>query len=245
MQILHTLYGVYALLVFAVVVFGITCPLVILGPTLSMRRAAGRFGVRSAMWLIGSPLRIRGRGHIPAGPCVVVANHASYLDGIVLTAALPPRVSFLVQDGAASWPYVGTVIRRMGVSFVARGRAREASRQMRELIRRARAGESLAIFPEGTFEAEPGLLRFRDGAFMIAAHGELPVVPAVIRGTRTVLGDGQWLPRAAAVTIEFLPPVAPVGRGRAAVVSLREQARSAILGRLDEPDRALNAAATP
>lgn len=244
MQIFHTLYGIYALLVFGIVVFGITCPLVIIGPTLPIRRFVGRYGVRTAMWLIGSPLRIRGREHIPDEPCVVVANHASYLDGIVLTAALPPHVSFLVQDGAASWPYVGVVIRRMGVSFVARGRAREASRQMRALIRRAQAGESLAIFPEGTFEAGPGLLRFRDGAFMIAVHGNLPVVPTVIRGTRTVLGDGQWLPRAAAVTIAFLPAMHPEGHGRPAVIALRERARARILEQLGEPDREHTAAAT-
>ena len=241
MNPLRILYGIYAITVFSVVVFAITSPLLILAPTLASRRFIGRHGVRIGMWLIGCPLRVRGREHLPDSPCVVVANHASYLDGVVLTSALPPHISFLVQDGAAGWPFVGTVIRRMGVSFVARGRAQQAAAQMRALIRRAQAGESFAVFPEGTFEAEPGLMRFRDGAFLMAVRAKLPVVPAVIRGTRTVLPDGRWLPRPCAVQIEFCPALTPRGSGRDAVGELRDAARAAILSRLGEPDRCARA----
>jgi len=117
------------------------------------------------MILIGSPIRVRGLEHLPEGPCVVVANHASYMDGLVLTAAIPARFSFVVQDGAANWPVVGLVIRRMGVIFINRTSAREGARQTRDLIRRLEQGESLAVFPEGTFRKEPGLMTFRNGAF--------------------------------------------------------------------------------
>lgn len=234
--LLRGLYGAYALVTFGVVVFAVTCPLVILAPTLRARRFFGRHGVRIGMWLIGCPLRVRGREHVPDGPCIVVANHASYLDGIVLTSALPAHVNFLVQDGAAGWPYVGTVIRRMGVRFVARGRARQAARQMRELIRHARAGESFAVFPEGTFRREPGLLAFRDGAFAMAAHAGLPVVPVAIRGTRHVLTDGALIPRPGPVEIEILPAIAPTGSDRPAVQRLRDAARAAIATRVGEPD---------
>lgn len=209
-------YGFYA--VFALVlVFAPLCLLIILGPTLSIRRAIGRAGVKLAMALIGAPLSVKGLEHLPAGAAICVSNHASYLDGLVLTAALPARYSFLVQHGAARWPLVGPTIARMGVRFVNRGSPREAAASIRELLRRIQQnGECFAIFPEGTFKRSPGLLRFNSGAFMIAARSGVPVVPAVIRGTRKLFPEGARLPHHSAVEIEFFAPVTPTGTDKAA-----------------------------
>src|SRR5258706_486768 len=116
-NLLRLLYGIYAACVWLAASFLIAFPLIMILSTLPLRRAAGRFGVKLAMACIGLPIKVRGLEHLPEGPCVVVANHASYMDGLVLTAALPSRFNFVVQDGAASWPIVGVVIRRMAVIF--------------------------------------------------------------------------------------------------------------------------------
>lgn len=234
-RLFRRLYGAYAALAFVAVILPVSV-LIIAGPTLAIRRAIGRHGVRFALLLAGCPLRVRGQQHLPTGPCVCVANHASYLDGLVLTAALPANFSFLVQHGAAGWPLVGRTIARMGVSFVNRGSPREAAAATRELLRRLQGGESFAIFAEGTFQAEPGLLRFHDGAFAIATRAGLPVLPAVIRGTRTVLPEGARLPRRSGIDIELLPPIAPGPGGREATAALRDAVRQAILARCGEPD---------
>jgi 1-acyl-sn-glycerol-3-phosphate acyltransferase len=237
MSLFRLLYGVYAIFAWFVVVFVIFCPLIILLPTLSLRRWIGRLGVKVAMAAIGQPLRVRGLQHLPKEPCIVVANHASYLDGLVLTAALPARFNFVVQDGAASWPYVGLVIRRMGVIFVNRMSAREGARQTRQLIRTVQEGESLAVFPEGTFRKAPGLMQFRNGAFLMAAHANVPVVPAAIRGTRRMFGEDQKLPAWSPVTIEIRPPLAARGSTDRDVVSaLRNDARAEVLKICGEPD---------
>ncbi len=236
-QLARLVYGVYALCAWLVLMFLVFCPLIILLPTLSMRRGIGRAGVKIAMAAIGLPLRVRGLENLPEGPCIVVANHASYLDGLVLTAALPARFNFVVQEGAAHWPYVGLVIRRMEVIFVNRTSAREGARHTRELIRRLQRDESLTVFPEGTFRKEPGLMEFRNGAFLIAVHAGVPVVPAAIRGTRQLFGDGQILPAFSPVTIEIgRPLVSAAGTDRAAVIALRDQARAAVLAICGEPD---------
>jgi 1-acyl-sn-glycerol-3-phosphate acyltransferase len=230
-------YGLFAALVWLVVMFLIFCPLIIAMPTLSMRRAVGRAGVKISMAAIGQPLRVRGLENLPAGPCVVVANHASYLDGLVLTAALPSRFNFVVQEGAAKWPYVGLVIKRMAVIFISRSSVREGALQTRDLIRRLQRGESLAVFPEGTFRKEPGLMNFRNGAFLIAAHAHVPVVPAAIRGTRKLFGDEQKLPVFSPVTVEIGRPLAPKGgTDREMVVALRNEARAAVLAICGEGD---------
>lgn len=231
----RTLFGLYAALAFALVILPL-CLLIILGPTLKLRRAVGRGGVKLATLLMASPMRVRGLEHLPPGACICVSNHASYLDGLVLTAALPAHFTFLVQHGAAEWPVVGRTISRMGVAFVNRGSAREAAAATRELIRRIDEGESLTIFAEGTFAKGPGLLAFHNGAFMMATRAGVPVVPAVIRGSRQVFGEGMKLPGRARIEIEFLPPITAPGAGREAVAQLRDQTRAAILARCGEPD---------
>ncbi|TXH05336.1 MAG: 1-acyl-sn-glycerol-3-phosphate acyltransferase [Nevskiaceae bacterium] len=219
------------------------CLLVIAMPTLALRRAVGRYGVRLALLCIGVPLRVRGTEHLPAGPCLVVSNHASYLDGLVLTAALPARFTFVVQDGAATWPLIGLTIRRMGVTFVNRSNAREGALQTRALIRRVQDGESLAIFAEGTFKPQSGLLPFKNGAFMIAVRAGVPVAPAAILGSRRLWGGGRRLMRWSPLTIVVRPPLSPIGPHKEAETHLRDGVRAEVLALCGEPDLARGAAA--
>ena len=107
----------------------------------------------------------------------------------------------------------------------------------RELAAAARAGDSLVIYPEGTFTREPGLRPFHMGAFVAAAQSGRPVVPVALRGTRSVLRDGSWLPRRAPVEVHIEKPLAPRGGGWSDALALRDEARRAILARCGEPDR--------
>src|SRR3546814_7624546 len=83
----------------------------------------------------------------------------------------------------------------MGVIYVNRNDARAGARTTRALMHKLQAGEPLAIFAEGTFKPEPGLLPFKVGAFLIAARCGVPIVPAAIRGSRRLYGGGRRLPR--------------------------------------------------
>lgn len=235
-RLLDLVYAPLAAVIYVIAGF-LLCVAVILGPTLRLRRQIGRVGVRLSLACIGVPMRVRGLEHLPAGPCVVVSNHASYLDGLVLTSALPSRFVFVVKDDASSWPLLGWTIRRMGVTFVNREEARAGAAQTRMLIRRLQEGESLALFAEGTFKREPGLLSFKNGAFLMAARAQVPVVPAGIRGTRRVYGGGHRLPRWGRIDIELGKPILPQGEDRSAALQLRDQTRRAVLQLCGEPDR--------
>jgi 1-acyl-sn-glycerol-3-phosphate acyltransferase len=236
-RLLELGYGMYAALVLGACIV-VTLPFVVLMPTLALRRACGRAGTRLALALCFVPVRIRGLEHLPPGPCLVVSNHTSYLDGPLLTAALPGRFTFVVQHGAAGWPVIGRIIRGMGVTFVNRGEARTGAAQTRGLIRRLQEGGSLVVFPEGTFrEDAPGLLPFRKGAFLMAVHAGVPVVPAAVRGTRRLFGEGHKLMRWSPVTVEVLAPLTPGGDHRHAIAQLRDDARRVILAHCGEPDR--------
>lgn len=242
-RLFHLVYSPLAGLVL-LVAFLLLCLLVIAGPTLAIRRAIGRHGVRWVLLCVGVPIRVHGLERLPPGANIVIANHASYLDGLILTAALPARYHFVVQNGAARWPVVGRTITRMGVIYVNRSQARDAARTTRELMRRLHGGESLVIFAEGTFKSEPGLLPFKTGAFLLAARTEAPVVPVGIRGTRLLYGGGRRLPRFSRVDIRIGAPIHADGSDREAAQRLRDRARSAVLQLSGEPDRADAAEAT-
>jgi 1-acyl-sn-glycerol-3-phosphate acyltransferase len=185
--------------------------------------------------VLGLRIRVSGMARLPATSCIVVANHASYLDGVVLKAVLPPRFSFVIKREAARYPLAGLLLRRIGSEFV--DRASQGGRQTdaRRVVRRAEAGHSLVFFPEGTFTAQPGLRRFHVGAFVAASRARCALVPIVVRGTRRSMPSGRIVPRAGCIDVEVLEPLIPA-QDRHAAETLRDQARREMVARLDEPD---------
>jgi 1-acyl-sn-glycerol-3-phosphate acyltransferase len=235
--VLAAAYGVCALAVFSLILL-LAAVLALVVPRLRWRRAITQQFARLALAVLGVRLAVDGLDRLPAGSCVVVANHGSYLDGVVMKAALPPRFSFVIKREAASMPLVGLLLRRIGAEFVDRhsdgGRRRDAMR----VLRRAEAGHALVFFPEGTFDGTPGLKRFHAGAFVAATRGGMPVVAAVIHGARRALPNGALIVRPGRVRVEILGAIALPAEERHAVERLRRESRRRILARLDEPDLA-------
>jgi len=207
-------------------------------PGLERRRWLARGTARGLLRLAALRLEVVGLEHIPPGACVVIANHASYLDGVVLTAALPPDFSFVIKREAARVPLLGLLLRRLRSHFVERFDRDRARADAARLMRSAALGHPIGIFPEGTFIPEPGLRRFQRGAFVTACRAELPVVPLAIRGTREAMGGGSMCPRPGRIEVEVLPVLRPEGRSAMAVARLRDAARAAVLAACGEPDRA-------
>jgi 1-acyl-sn-glycerol-3-phosphate acyltransferase len=230
-------YGVYAWLLFALLALAAVCTALL--PGVQRRRAAARATSRALFKLAGLNLSVRFAERIPQGQCVIVANHASYLDGVVFTAVLPPRFGFIIKREMARVPLAGLLLRRLGSLFVERSNRQRGANDARRVLRTAINGNSLVFFPEGTFSPAPGLLKFHAGAFTTAARVGCPIVPAVVRGTREVLPLYAFLPRRSRIEVEFLAPlVATAESPDGAANELRERARSAILARLQEPDLA-------
>jgi 1-acyl-sn-glycerol-3-phosphate acyltransferase len=237
-KLLALAYGTYAWLLFLAISCGALAVALVV-PGLHRRRAAARAMARLFLRFAGMPLEVRHAERIPAGQCVIVANHASYLDGPVFTAALPPRFGFVIKREMARVPLAGALLARIGSQFVERFDRHRGAADARRVLRSAIDGQSLVFFPEGTFSPEPGLLRFHTGAFATAARAGCPIVPAVVRGTRWALPSDAVLPRPSAIEVEILPPIfAAATAPDAAAVELRDRARSAILRELNEPDLA-------
>jgi 1-acyl-sn-glycerol-3-phosphate acyltransferase len=219
-------------------------PLVVALPRPSWRWAVLRGAARLTLRLTGTPLTVDGTGPSPAAGGVVVANHSSYLDGLVLVAALPGELAFVAKQELASHIFTGPFLRRIGTLFVRRFDPESGIEDTHAVLDAARAGRRPMFFPEGTLTRRPGLLAFRLGAFTVAAEAGVPVTPVTIRGTRSVLrDDDKWFPRHGSVEIGIGAPLAPDGEDWAAAIRLRDKARAEILGRCGEPDLAEESAA--
>ncbi|HKD54070.1 MAG TPA: lysophospholipid acyltransferase family protein [Steroidobacteraceae bacterium] len=231
----HLAYATWTLLAFLAA--GLTTLLLLLVlPGVTLRRAAARCAARVFLLLAGMPLTVRFAERLPPGQCVVVCNHASYLDGIVLTAALPSRFAFVIKREMAAVPLAGAVLRRLGSEFVERFNRQRGARDTRRVLRNALQGHALVFFPEGTFTPRPGLMKFHIGAFVAATRAGCPVVPAVLRGTRRAL-PSRGLPRPGPIVMEILAPIAPgPANSDHSAPELRDRARAAILAVLGEPD---------
>lgn len=236
LQAAYLSYGVYTWIVFTACALS-TVIAVLLLPTLNLRRSAARRAARLFLALTGMRLNVSGEANLPTTQCVVVANHASYLDGVVMKAALPPRFGYVVKREMNGVPMAGLMLRRIGTEFVERFDRHKGASDARRVLRTAASGHSLVFFPEGTFHPEPGLQKFHTGAFATAARANCAVVPAVIRGTRDMLPGSRALPRWGTINVELLPAITPTedSPDRAAV-ELRDRSRAAILMKLDEPD---------
>lgn len=232
---LNRLYGLYALLI-AALLMPVGTLLIILSPGLKLRRRMARGLARLLLFSLGGGPEVRGLEQLPDGACVVVANHASYLDGVLLKAVLPPRFSFVIKEEARAIPIGGFMLRRLGSEFVNRRDGHAGARDAKRIFRAAERGQALGFFAEGTFVREPGLRPFRLGAFITACRSQLPVTPVAIRGSRQMLPADAWFPRPARLQVRVLAPVIPQGSDREAARALLNHVRNAIAKNLDEPD---------
>lgn len=229
------IYGMYAWLAFFTCVIPALLTTAIM-PGLERRRRFASFCARAAFTLCGIQLDVHGLENIPENVCIVVANHASYIDGMILQAVLPPRFSYVIKREAEKAPLLGFLLRRVGAKFVERFSAAGSARDARKLIRAASSGESIAFFPEGTFLPHPGLDRFRGGAFAAAINGNVAIVPIAINGSRHILRGGTILPRHGNLRVDILDCIEPTDQAFDSGKKLAALTRERILQVLDEPD---------
>ena len=114
----------------------------------------------------------------PPGPVLVVTNHCSYLDPLVVASVLPCIA--IAKGETGEWPLVGPGLRALGVLFVRRGDRHSGAVVLRRALRALRAGASVLNFPEGTTTDGRQVGPFHRGVFGLAALAPVPIVPAWI-----------------------------------------------------------------
>jgi 1-acyl-sn-glycerol-3-phosphate acyltransferase len=231
----ETLYAAWWWLVVALS-FTLAWLAVMVLPRLVWRWRAIRGIARAALTIIGVPVTVAGLDRIPRGNAMLVFNHSSYMDALVLSAVLPGEALYVVKRELAGQIFAGPFLRRLGALFVERYDISGSLADTEAIIAATRQGRNIVYFPEGTFTRRAGLSGFYLGAFKVAAEAGLPVLPGVIRGARSMLRSDQWFPRWTPLRIEIEDAIKPSGTDFASLLQLRDSVRKVILAHCGEPD---------
>ena len=208
-------------------------------PGVARRRQAMRAACRSFLRLAGIGLTIHGHEQLHHGPCLVVVNHQSYLDTIIMSALVPESFFFTPKRDLENEFMARTLMRRLDYPFVDRLDPKSGVGDLEAVKRRLRGGASAVVYPEGIFYPEPGLRHFYLGAFAVAAETGTPVVPIAIRGARAIWRGERPLLRRGSVVVSVGAPIRPAGSDWSSVLQLRTEARAWIAAHCGERDAAL------
>lgn len=208
-KVLEIAYGLYFCVVFILWIV----PSWLIVRTYRDEKAAGRFtsaALKVLFALAGIRVKVVGREYMKTpGAKVYAANHASYFDVLPVMMGLGVSYRFVAKGEVNDMPLIGTFLNQMGHLSFNRHDAGARLKQVDEIEECLRKGDSVFVFPEGTFVPEEGVRPFQLGAFRGAVATSAPVVPVSLAGTRRFLRDGTFLPRPTSVTITVSPPIYP------------------------------------
>jgi 1-acyl-sn-glycerol-3-phosphate acyltransferase len=205
-------------------------------PRMEWRWRAVRAIARAVLAGIGVPAAAVGLHRLAPGNAVLVFNHSSYVDALLLAAILPGEPMYAAKREFAGRIFAGPFLRRLGALFVERYDISGSIADTDRAIAAARQGRVIVFFPEGTFTRRAGLSEFYLGAFKVAAEAGLPVVPGTLRGTRSMLRADQWFPRWSALSVKIGDAIMPLGKDFVSLLRLRDEARKVVLAECGEPD---------
>jgi len=236
---LEILYGIY----FGVVFLLWIVPTWTIVHFIEDHRAAGRFtsaALKILFGLVGCRVTVVGKEYMDTpGAKIFASNHTSYFDVLPLMIGLGVPYRFVAKMEVGRMPFIGTFLKQMGHLKFDRTSAESRLRQAQEIEEFLRNGESVFVFPEGTFTKEDGVRPFQLGAFKAAVATGVPIIPVSLAGTRKFLRDGTYLPRPSNVTITLSPPICPRSANNAEdsaessgwheLIRLRDATRAAIV----------------
>ena len=149
-------------------------------PSLDAAGRHARIGWWSAGLLRAVGVQVRLSGTPRPGATLLIANHVSWLDIAALHAAVP-HARFVSKADVLHWPLLGWLVKGAGTLFIERERKRDALRVVHAMAEALRAGETVAVFPEGTTGVGADLLPFHANLLQAAIDTATPIQPAVLR----------------------------------------------------------------
>ena len=157
-----------------------------------------------------------------------------------MICSLPERLRFVAKAELQGNFFSRLFLTKLNTLFVERFDAKQSIKDSTRITDNLLDEGNLVYFPEGTFTRMPGLLPFHMGAFTASVDTGVPIIPIVLRGTRSILRDGTKLPRLGSVNVKILEPISrktgSVSDRWRNSLSIRDQVREIILSNCAEPD---------
>lgn len=203
-------------------------------PSLLSRTVAGSWARINAL-ITPMPVRVSGHANIePERSYVVVSNHQSLFDILVLYGWLGLDIRWVMKQELRSVPGLGLACELLGHIYIDRSDHEAAVRSINQARERITGGTSVLFFPEGTRSDDGRLGRFKKGAFRFALDTELPVLPVTIEGTADVLPARRYDLRPGRARLVIHEPIPTAGLCTADLPALSDRVRDTIRSVLPE-----------
>ncbi|MDR0621110.1 MAG: 1-acyl-sn-glycerol-3-phosphate acyltransferase [Deltaproteobacteria bacterium] len=241
---LRFIYGLWYLPIFfcLTIISGVACLIISL-----FSRRLTRF-ITGQIWanvvLLPAFIKVEvvsGRENLPdpkAGGFIVFANHRSLLDIPVAAKATGRNFSWVAKAALGRIPIFGWTLMRAHMLVERGGSAESAKKMLDEATQRLSRGEIMAIFPEGTRNktSEP-LLPFKKGAFILAKHTGVPLIPLAIQNSGQLWPSGSYLPKPGLIRVAIGRPIKAEGSSLSALAASAHAAMGELYVRLtNSPD---------
>jgi 1-acyl-sn-glycerol-3-phosphate acyltransferase len=194
--------------------------------------------VRMTWKAAGGSLHVEGLENVPAeGPCLLIPNHQSYLEPLLIASVVPRMLHPMTKSGQFAAPVMGRWLSRV-YGFPVR-RHQVDPQAARTALRRLATGAAVMIFPEGERTWDGRLQPFRIGVLRLILKVGVPVIPVRVDNAYDLWPRWERLPRAGRLHLTFKPPLhfpkleRRSERTRAAVDDVRRQLSAALAGPLD------------
>ncbi|MBO9128966.1 lysophospholipid acyltransferase family protein [Bacillus sp. 165] len=163
--------------------------------------------VRQILKLRGIRLQVEGKSNLPAEAVLLVANHESHLDPIILYACLDRIPYFVMKQEIEKIPVFRSWTQEIGHIALKRGDRRSSVEVVRRMKQYLQIGKDVLIFPEGTINYGEKELPFKPGSFRPAHETGASVVPVTIQGTARLLEKQQFMLKSGTVEIKIHPKI--------------------------------------
>lgn len=190
---------------------------------------------RSILFMVGVRTKVRGLENLdPEKTYIIAANHVSNFDILTISAHLPLQFRWVSKKELFQIPIMGQGMKRVGYVEIDRQNKEKAWAHLFEARSKLEEGFSLMFFPEGTRSPDGEIKRFKPGAFVLAIHTGLPVLPITIVGSHEIMRKRSLLFQPGTVELVIHPPISPSGFTIARKHEFAEVVRDQIAAELEK-----------
>jgi 1-acyl-sn-glycerol-3-phosphate acyltransferase len=171
-----------------------------------------RFWAKSILGAAAVRVEAQGLENLPSSSCVLVSNHQSNFDVLVILARIRKHLRFVAKTELYRIPLFGMALRATGNIEVDRTGGEEDRKKLEQAITAVRERVSILFFAEGTRSPSGELRPFKKGAAVLAAQAQVPLVPIAVAGTREILPKkSMWIRGRRRALLRVGKPLSTVG----------------------------------
>jgi 1-acyl-sn-glycerol-3-phosphate acyltransferase len=188
-----------------------------------------RIWAKSILFVSGIKVEVEGITNIdPSKSYIYMSNHRSNFDIPVLLGCLPIQFRWLAKAELFKIPIFGRAMSGAGYVKIDRSNRVSAFKSINQVAAKMKNGVSVMIFPEGTRSEDGDVKPFKKGGFVMAVDTGAPIVPVILRGTRSIMAKGSWRINPGDVTLSIEKPIDTTGYTRDTKEDLIKIVRSVI-----------------